>query len=362
MEDLSFLYTPGEGRQGNAILKAVLMDGRVRLISDQICPYIFLDTCPLLYHAFEYGMHGRLQANIEVPSEAALISLLRYCYTGSYLSPALDDGLPLLLPHVEIYKMAEDFDIPELQLLAHGNFSCHIELACCLPAPPPALVQTVHFLYRYYSSKQVRQQHGLVSTLLNYIISKFLDLRLGENPEFVKAAAEIPEFCKDLCCTNMERNFDDACAFDIIRLCLDTLRTQPYIPALAHAPEDAPGELDHQSNAYKFDHSQKKVRFDTVPVQASDTPRKGGINNLIDSAITTLVHRPKTPQPGTTEGAEVSSSDEEDGFTVVRLPEPHAPATPDMLMSSPEVVPTSVADMMTTVRIEYASDDDWTML
>lgn len=211
MEDLSFLDTPGEGRQGNAILKAVLMDGRVRLISDRICPYIFLDTCPLLYHAFEYGMHGRPQASIEVPSEAALISLLRYCYTGNYLPPTLDDGLPLLLPHVEMYKMAEDFDIPELQLLAHGKFSCHIELACSLPTPPLGLVQTIYFLYRYYSSKQVRQQHGLTGTLLNYIISRFLDLRLGDNPDFIKAAAEIPEFCQDLCRTNMERNFGDEC-------------------------------------------------------------------------------------------------------------------------------------------------------
>lgn len=83
---------------------------------------------------------------------------------------------------------------------------------------------------------------------------------------------------------------------------------------------------------------------------------------MIDSTTTTtLVHRPKIPQLSITGGAEASSSDEEDGFTVVRLPESPAPATPD-IMSSPEVVPTSVADMMTTVRPDYASDDDWTML
>jgi hypothetical protein len=208
MDDLSFLDMAG---QGNATLKAVLAGGEVRLISDRICPYMFLDRCPLLYHAFEYGWHGRLQASVEVPSEAGLISLLRYCYTGSYLPPTADHGPLLLLPHAEIYKMAEDFDIPELQLLAHGNFSCQVELACCVPAPPQDLVETIHFVYRYYSSKQARQQHSLVGTLLNYVISNFSHHKLAEDAEFMKVAAEIPEFCQDLCCTNMERNFGDEC-------------------------------------------------------------------------------------------------------------------------------------------------------
>lgn len=83
---------------------------------------------------------------------------------------------------------------------------------------------------------------------------------------------------------------------------------------------------------------------------------------MIDSTTTTLVHRPKIPQPGIAGGTEASSSDEEDGFTVVRFAESPVPASPDMLMSSPEVVPTSVADTMATVRTGYASDDDWTML
>jgi hypothetical protein len=42
---------------------------------------------------------------------------VRYCYTGNYLDPAADlqSGPVLLLPHVETYKISEDFDVPELQ-------------------------------------------------------------------------------------------------------------------------------------------------------------------------------------------------------------------------------------------------------
>lgn len=211
MDDLSFLDTPGEHIQGNAILKAALPDGDVCLISDRICPFRFLSTCPLLYHAFEYDVHGRLQASIEAPSETVLVSLLRYCYTGSYLPPNADYGPNLLLPHVEMYKMAEDFDSPELQLLAHGNFSCQVDFACCIPAPPPDLVETIQFVYRHYSSKQARRQHGLIDTLLNYSVSKFIYHKLGENADFICIAAGIPEFRQDLCRTNMERNFEDEC-------------------------------------------------------------------------------------------------------------------------------------------------------
>jgi hypothetical protein len=116
-----------------------------------------------------------------------------------------------ILPHAETYKIAEDFDVPELQLLAHGNFSCQLEFACCLPIPPQDLLETVRFVYRHYASQQARRQHGLVGSLLNYCISTFLSHKLGEDAEFLQIAAEIPDFRQDLCRVNMERNFQDEC-------------------------------------------------------------------------------------------------------------------------------------------------------
>jgi hypothetical protein len=208
MDSLSFLDAHIDRGQSNATLKIVLPGGEVRLISDRICPFKFLDKCPLLYHAFEYGFRSRLQASIEALSEYAVVSLLRYCYTGDYLPPHAEYPI---LPHAETYKIAEDFDVPELQLLAHGNFSCQLEFASYLSTPPQDLLETVRFVYRHYASQQARRQHSLVDSLLNYCISTFLPHKLGEDAEFLQIAAEIPDFRQDLCRVNMERNFQDEC-------------------------------------------------------------------------------------------------------------------------------------------------------
>jgi hypothetical protein len=211
MEDVTFLeYFDGDLSDSNATLKAVDCEGRVWHISDRINPLQLLDKCPLLYHAFENGFQGRLQASIEAPSSTAAIALLRYCYTGNYL-PYSDDPPNLLLLHAHMYKMAEDFDIPELQLLAHGNFSVQIDCACSLPTPPQDLLKTIHYVYAHFASPQARQQQGLVNTLLNYCISVFQYHKLGGSVEFLDIIQQIPEFRQDLCRTNMERNFQDEC-------------------------------------------------------------------------------------------------------------------------------------------------------
>jgi hypothetical protein len=214
MDDLTFLEDfGGDYGAGNATLKVVLADGNVHHISDRISPYRLLDACPLLFHAFEYGSQSRLQASIEAPSRAAVISLLRYCYTGSYLYPGAEYAPILLLPHAEMYKMAEDFDVPELQLLAHGNFSVQIDCACSLPMPPQDLLETIRYVYLHFASPQSCQQQGLTHSLLNYCISNFLYHKLGDSVEFLEVARQIPEFRQDLCRTNMERNFQDDCEY-----------------------------------------------------------------------------------------------------------------------------------------------------
>jgi hypothetical protein len=213
MDDLSFLDAGYGALCGtdNATLKVMLADGRVCPISDRICPYRFLDSCPLLYHAFEHGHQNRLQASIEASSRSAVICLVRYCYTGSYCVPNAEFEPILILPHAETYKIAEDFDVPGLQLLAHGTFSCQIELACSLPTPPQDLDETIRFIYLYFSSQQSRQQQSLLSSLLNYCIAMFQYHRLATDSKFLAVARDIPEFRQDLCRTNMERNFQDDC-------------------------------------------------------------------------------------------------------------------------------------------------------
>ncbi|EUC28885.1 hypothetical protein COCCADRAFT_40662 [Bipolaris zeicola 26-R-13] len=359
MDDLSFLDMSD---QGNATLKAVLPHGEVRLISCRICPYMFLDSCPLLYHAFEYGPNGSLQASIDVPSTNGLISLLRYCYTGSYLPPTEDGGHPLLLPHVEVYKMAKDFDIPELQLLAHGNFSCQIEFACCVPFPPQDLLETIRFVYQHYYSSLARPQHDLVGTLLNYIISRFMYYNLGEDADFIKLATDIPEFCQDLCSTNMERNFEDDCAFHIIRLCLDTLGVQSCTQPIPTASKDLLSETICGEDTIISDESESENTTLVVPALASGTNEREDTRNMMDSVTTTLVHRPKIPQPDVMEGVETLYSDEDEDYTVVSSSDLHTPTTSDELMSSPELVPTPVVDILAATGTDYTSDDEWTIV
>jgi hypothetical protein len=213
MNDLSFLDEEPSSDYGSsdATLKAVLPGGKVIHISDHISPLMFLDTCPLLYHTFEYNSETRLQSSIEVSSETAIVSLARYCYTGSYLATEPDGDTVLLLQHAETYKIAEDFDVPELQIMAHGNFSCQIEYACCLPSPPRDLLDTIRFIYRYFASDEARRNHNLVETLLNYCVAVYSTHRLGEDLDFLTAVHEISAFRQDLCRTNIARNFEDEC-------------------------------------------------------------------------------------------------------------------------------------------------------
>lgn len=211
MDNLAFLDELSDYGSSKATLKVVLPDGEVLFVSDRICPYKFLDACPLLYHAFEHGFRGHLQASIEAPSRSAVVSLLRYCYTGAYLSANVEYSPVLLLQHAEVYKLAEDFDVPELQLVAHGNFSCRIDYACSLPAPPQDLLDTIRFIYHHYADYHSRQEHGLMNNLTNYCISNFFYHKLGANAEFLQVVSDFPAFRQDLCRTNMARNFEDDC-------------------------------------------------------------------------------------------------------------------------------------------------------
>jgi hypothetical protein len=213
MEDLTFLEQFGGESCGDnsGTLKATDTEGNICHISDRINPFRLLDSCPLLYHAFEYGSQSRLQASIEAPSRTAVIALLRYCYTGSYLPPGSEYAPILLLLHAQVYKMAEDFDVPELQLLAHGNFSVQVDVACSLPVPPQDLLETIRYVYAHFATPQARQQQGLIHTLLNYCVAVFQSNKLGESGEFLEVVKQVPEFRQDLCRTNMERNFEDEC-------------------------------------------------------------------------------------------------------------------------------------------------------
>ncbi|KAL6711155.1 hypothetical protein ACN47E_005686 [Coniothyrium glycines] len=366
MDDLAFLENLSGQDEGNAILKAVLPDGQVCHISDRICPYKFLDQCPLLYHAFEYGYMSRHQASIEASSSVAVASLLRYCYTGNYLPACDDDTSSLLLLHAETFKIAEDFDVPELQLLAHGNFACQIDFACCLPTPPQDLPETIRFTYEYFANKHSRLQNCLVSTLCNYCISVFFYHRLGEHQDFMKVVADIPDFGQDLCLTNMERNFQDDCAFDIIRLTLETpdqySGIRPTLLASTGLSQDMMSDI-----ATKDSQDPAKEGLGDATEDAVDQIYSVGNDAALPptseySTATTLVHRLTNVSKTVFPDFDTDSSSDEDGFALVHRPKPKIPVTSDELMSSPELIPSKPIDVLAASGSDYPSDDEWSMV
>ncbi|CAO2647897.1 Nn.00g088190.m01.CDS01 [Neocucurbitaria sp. VM-36] len=371
MDNLSFLDELTDYGSSNATLKAVLPDGHVWHISDRICPYKFLDACPLLYHAFEYGFQSRLQASIEAPSRSAVVSLIRYCYTRNYLSAEVEDSpVLLLLQHAEVYKMAEDFDVPELQLLAHGNFSCQIDYACSLPAPPQDLLETIRFIYQHYADYRPRQEHGLVNSLTNYCISNFFYHKLDANAEFLKIVSDIPAFRQDLCRTNIERNFQDDCAFEIIRLSLDTLQVRsgwcPTILASRDLPQemlfDIPSDPRHGSSNDSTSTTMAALKDESCSSSSKTMNDAEESRSISTSTATTLVHRPRAPSVIKTSGFETDSSSDEEGFSLVHRPKVLACATPDEPMSSPELIPSAPIDILAATGSDYPSEEEWTMV
>lgn len=202
MEDLSFLVN---GDDATATLVVLLPDGTVTHISP-VSPLRILDRCPLLYHALEFGEHATRQANIEATSRYAIVSLLRYIYTGEYFP---DYELTFLLNHVETFNIADNYDMPDLQLKAYANLSRQTEFSCSLKEAPVTLCHSIRFIYAYPASFQSERGRSLLDTLLNYCLAVFTYQGLGDRPDFRQLVFDLPDFHKDLCRTSMLRDFLD---------------------------------------------------------------------------------------------------------------------------------------------------------
>lgn len=204
MDDLDFL-TQVAGGDATATLMVLLPDSTVTQIRN-VSPFRILEKCALLYHAFEFGAHSVRQASIEATSRRAVVSLLRFLYTGNYLAAEQQCSL---LTHAEAFKVGEDYDVPELQVSAYVNFTRETEFSCSLSTPPPDLCDTVRFLYKYFADQQWRQQQSLLDTLLNYCLATFKYQGLGEREDFRQVVFDTPAFHRDLCRTSMNRDFQD---------------------------------------------------------------------------------------------------------------------------------------------------------
>ena len=184
-ERLTFLRTYSWPTVGNATMTILLPDATVARI-EQINPAIVSEKCPLLGFAFDDGIDGS-HASLEASSENAIVCLLRYLYTNDYLPEEHEETLtPGLLLHAEVYKLARDFDVPELQVAAYCNFSGQTEMSCSLPTPLADLCDTIRFVYTHLENEQ-----SLIDTLLHYCVSVFGYHRLGSNQDFRQAAFDL---------------------------------------------------------------------------------------------------------------------------------------------------------------------------
>lgn len=196
MADLDFLEA---FPRGNATITVILPDSTVSRIN-HVSPTTISEKCPLLYYAFDSSAYGEQQASIEASSVAIVTSFLRYLYTGNYLTCDEESGPCSLLKHVQIYKMARDFDIPELEVAAHVNFLRETETSCSIPTQPADLCDAIRFIYNHLASQQ-----PLLDTLLNYCVSSFSYHGLGADANFRQVAFEVPEFHRALCQTRYVR-------------------------------------------------------------------------------------------------------------------------------------------------------------
>jgi hypothetical protein len=192
----------------DAELVVILPDStaeRIRNLSTDEIRY----RCPLLYFAFEDPLQSPRQASIEATSLQVVTCFLRYLYTGNYLKPDEEPQECSLRLHVELYKMADDFQVPELQVNAYVNFIESTEWSCSFPSPPLGLCDAIQFIYKHIAYDKSHQQQGLIESLLSYCLSSFRYHRLDENPDFRQVVFDNPAFHKQLCETSMARDFQD---------------------------------------------------------------------------------------------------------------------------------------------------------
>ncbi|KAL1610258.1 hypothetical protein SLS60_001923 [Paraconiothyrium brasiliense] len=310
MGDLDFLdQAAAADNSATSTLMVLLPDGTVTQIHN-ISRFTLLDKCPLLFHAFEFREFGDVeQASIEATSRSAIVSLLRFLYTGSYLLDP-DGCLGSLLPHVEAFKLAEDFDVPEFQVQAYVNFTRETEFSCCNATPPSDLCHTIKFIYQHFAAQESQEHQSLLDTILNYCVSVFTYQVLGDREDFRQTAFENPTFHRDLCRISMSRNFEDDGANEIVQLpvCRPTPHSQSAL--LKRAIGDFQYEIWHEGD-------EPLLEANDVANSNPTKKRKPSHGGFM------LVHRPKTTGGRATfseSESESDSSGDEYGFSLVHRP------------------------------------------
>ncbi|KAK7565427.1 hypothetical protein IWX49DRAFT_586797 [Phyllosticta citricarpa] len=242
--DMSFLDRR-PGGQGRLILNAPTGS---RHVLQNLSISVIEKDCPVLALAFESSENGTPTADLDVPSIAAGISLVRFIYTRNYAWPLLQDDVPLL-PTAHVVIVANSLDYDELYQEAYANLVAKIDNAADFPSPPSDLCATIRFLWEHTGVSFIKEY------ILSYCIAAFEQHTLGSNPEFIELCQEHFDFHMDLSRVNRERGFEHAGIFQ-----LPGPNRKPTLPPpedyyiacafSSNSDEDSVGEED---DAYSID-------------------------------------------------------------------------------------------------------------
>ncbi|KAF2083212.1 hypothetical protein K490DRAFT_60677 [Saccharata proteae CBS 121410] len=261
MDNLSFL---DEGSKGQASLYIHSPDD-TRIIDGLVISRIE-ERCPLLAWSFESGKSSLAKASIEVMSPESGICFLRYCYTGDCIDGSNAGGSSLLVL-CELFKLAIDYECPELRVKVHGYIVNEIELAGSFPQPLEHLVPSIWFIF-----EKLADQKSLIDAILHYCISCYKYHKLGEDPEFLNLVKENEAFHKSLFKVHTLRHFEITKLLTAAQLdCMDLFK----LPGLRVASRRAEvTDHDFHHNLWAEPSCELADRGEVAPSNLVGTPER----------------------------------------------------------------------------------------
>ncbi|KAK1067859.1 hypothetical protein LTR74_006136 [Friedmanniomyces endolithicus] len=375
---------------GNATLTFPGHDGELQTIGG-IPPWVIESRCPLLGMAFEESRSGP-HLHLEALSPRAALPLLRYLYTGSYaMTSAAGDyfrDVPTsVLLHCELYRLADIYELPELQSEAYLNVFRQCEFGCSSPEKPIDLCAAIRFIYEH-----LQEHEQIIDAIVNYCVSCFQRHHLGDDEHFKELAYTIRPFHQALCRNSMGREFADETAAAIIRLPFRAYRPEKYAsredPDLLH--DDVPYHIHGNDDDAA---PSRKRQYESTP----DTSRKSALTLALRQRATTSVpgleqcaapsaepeiHSQTKHELAAGDGDQKAHQSSDEDYDMVARPEAvDAMSTDDetytdveapthssisTLRNEAHVLPVRIrftaASQRTSALAESDSDSDWTVL
>jgi len=176
---------------------------------------VFERWCPSLADRF----HSQKDSSLKIcvlkgTSITAAICFLRYLYLGEYTfyQANVDVLVPPLL-HLQVFFLAERWDLPDLQILVLTHLTEDTDPTWGQGYHPMDLCEAIRYLYVELASHTDPRK-----ILADYCVANFVNDGLQTHEYFRQTVYECPPFLKDLCRANMDNGFSDPSAFTIMSL------------------------------------------------------------------------------------------------------------------------------------------------